>query len=276
MLKQRLLKIIIYTYLIITALIVLYPLVYIISSAFTPGRNISDMPLVPFGHGVTLDNFITLFRDTDYLIWFRNSFIIALSTSASTIVVCTLAAYVFSRFRFVLKKGLMLTLLILQVFPSVLGMVAIYVTMLRIGGLNTLWGLVIFYVAGNVPFNTWLVKSYMDTIPRSLDEAARMDGASSYRTFISVILPVAKPIITFLAVVSFTAPWMDFIIPRMVLRTAETRTLALGLLAFISARTAQDFTSFTAGALLVAVPFIIYFTITQKSLITSLGGAVKE
>jgi arabinogalactan oligomer/maltooligosaccharide transport system permease protein len=270
-------KIIIFFYLFVTVLIVLYPLVYLVSSAFTPGRTIADMPIIPFSNGVTVQHFVELFTQTNYIIWFRNSFIIAIGTSLSTVLVCTLAAYAFSRFRFVLKKSLMLILLVLQVFPSILGMVAIAVVLWRIGGLDTLWGLVLVYVAGNVPFNTWLVKSYLDNIPRSLDEAARIDGASSLRIFISIILPQAKPIITFLAIASFTAPWMDFIIPTMVLRTADRITLPLGLLRFVAERTAQDFTRFAAGSLLVAVPFIIYFILMQKSIVTSLGGAgVKE
>ena len=270
-------KAIIYTYLILTALIVLYPLVYLLSSAFSPGRVIANMPLIPFGNGFTTEHFRDLFTQTNYRMWFRNTSIIAVSTSLSTVLVCTLAAYTFSRFKFTLKKSLMLALLVLQVFPLMLGMVAIYVTLLRIGGLDTLWGLVLVYVAANIPFNTWLVKSYMDTIPRSLDEAARMDGASSFRTFFSVIFPQAKPIVLFLSVTSFTAPWMDFVIPSLVLRTDQNQTLALGLITFVTERQAQHFTRFAAGSLLIAIPFIIYFILIQKALITSLGGAgVKE
>jgi len=270
-------KILIYTYLIITALIVLYPLVYLVSSAFSPGRVIANMPLIPFGNGVTTQHFVDLFTQTNYPIWFRNTLMIAVMTSISTVIVCTLAAYTYSRFKFTLKKPLMLGLLVLQVFPLMLGMVAIFVTLHRINGLDTLWGLVLVYVAGSVPFNTWLVKSYMDNIPYSLDEAARMDGASSFRIFRSVIFPQAKPIIMFLSLTSFTAPWMDFVIPSLVLRSENTQTLALGLITFVTERQAQHFTRFAAGALIVAVPFIIYFIFMQKALVTSLGGAgVKE
>ena len=270
-------KILVYTYLIITALIVLYPLVYLVSSAFSPGRVIANMPLIPFGNGVTIQHFVDLFTQTNYPIWFRNTFMIAVMTSISTVIVCTLAAYTYSRFKFTLKKPLMLGLLVLQVFPLMLGMVAIFVTLHRINALDTLWGLVLVYVAGSVPFNTWLVKSYMDNIPYSLDEAARMDGASSFKIFRSVIFPQAKPIIMFLSLTSFTAPWMDFVIPSLVLRSENTQTLALGLITFVTERQAQHFTRFAAGALIVAVPFIIYFIFMQKALVTSLGGAgVKE
>ncbi len=170
----------------------------------------------------------------------------------------------------------MMSLLILQIFPSFVGMIAIYVIILRMGGMDTLWGLILVYVAGNIPYNTWMVKSYLDSIPKSYDEAARIDGASNFRIFRSIILPQAKPIISFLAITSFTAPWMDFIFPKMVLRSSDKQTLALGLFSFVTDKK-NDFTNFAAGALLVAIPFIIFFVLSQKMMITSLGGAgVKE
>jgi arabinogalactan oligomer/maltooligosaccharide transport system permease protein len=170
----------------------------------------------------------------------------------------------------------MLALLILQIFPSFIGMIAIYVILLRINGLDSLWGMVLIYLAGNIPYNTWLVKSYMDSIPRAYDEAARLDGASSARTFFSIILPQAKPIITFLAIVSFTGPWMEFIFAKLILRSNENQTLAVGLFSFVTDRK-NEFTLFCAGALIVAIPFVAFFVITQKVLVSSLAGAgVKE
>lgn len=267
--------IIVLVFLIICTIGVLYPVVYIVSAAFTPGSTIA-LNIVPFGDGFTLEHFKHLFQNTNYPLWFKNTFIIAISTSISTVVLASLGAYVFSRFRFTLKKSLMTALLILQIFPSFIGMVAIYVILLRIGGLDTLWGLVLVYVAGNIPYNTWLVKSYIDTIPRSLDEAAIIDGASHFKTYLRIILPAARPILTFLAIASFTAPWMDFIFPKLVLRSSHKQTLALGLFSFVTDKK-NEFTVFAAGALLVAVPFIIFFIATQKLLMESLGAAaVKE
>ncbi|HOB92264.1 MAG: sugar ABC transporter permease [Bacillota bacterium] len=267
--------VIVLVFLAICSIGVLYPIVYVVSAAFTPGSSIA-LDIVPFGSGVTLDHFRYLFKNTNYPIWFRNTFIIAISTSISTVVLASLGAYVFSRFRFTLKKSLMTALLILQIFPSFIGMVAIYVILLRVGGLNTLWGLVLVYVAGNIPYNTWLVKSYIDTIPRSLDEAAIIDGASHFRVYWQIVMPVARPILTFLAIASFTGPWMDFIFPKLVLRSADKQTLALGLFSFVTDKKNQ-FTVFAAGSLLVAIPFVIFFIATQKLLIESLGAStVKE
>lgn len=263
-------------FLTISSLFVIYPLVYVVSAAFSPGSSIASLSIIPFGDGFTTEHFTHLFENTKYLRWFQNTLIIASATSICTIFISALGAYVFSRFHFVLKKSMMMTMLILQIFPSFVGMVAIYVILLRIGGLDTLWGLILVYLAGNIPYNTWMVKSYIDTIPRSLDEAARIDGANHFRIFAQIIMPIAKPIIIFLGISSFTAPWMDFIFPKMVLRSPENQTLALGLFSFVTDKK-NEFTNFAAGALLIAIPFIAFFVVTQKTMATSLGGsAVKE
>ena len=267
---------VIYVVFSIITILVLYPLVYVVSAAFSPGNGIASVNIVPFGDGFTPVHFVHLFKNTDYGNWFMNTLKVAVATSLATIFVASLAAYVFSRFRFSLKKPFLMSLLILQIFPSFVGMVAIYVILMRIGGLNTLWGLVLVYVAGNTPYNTWLVKNYMDTVSKHLDEAARIDGAGHFRIFATIILPIARPIITFLGITSFTGPWMDYIFPKMVLRSPEKQTLALGLFSFVTDKK-NEFTTFAAGSLIVAIPFVIFFMLTQKTLITSFGGAaVKE
>lgn len=269
-------KFIVYMIFIFISFCVLYPLVFVVSAAFSPGNGIASVNIVPFADGFTVKHFLKLFTQTDYPKWFMNTLKIAIATSAITILISSLSAYVFSRFKFSFKKPMLMSLLILQIFPSFVGMVAIYVILLRIGGLDTLWGLVLVYVAGNIPYNTWMVKSYMDTISKNLDEAARIDGASHFRIFSQIIFPVAKPIITFLGITSFTAPWMDYIFPKMVLRSPENQTLALGLFGFVSDKK-NEFTTFAAGSLIVAIPFIIFFILSQKTMITSFGGAaVKE
>lgn len=273
---RRINLIVVLIVLVVITFAVLYPLVYVVSAAFSPGNSIASLNIVPFGDGFTFDHFIHLFTKTDYLIWFKNTFFIAASTSLLTMLVASLGAYVFSRFSFTFKRSMMLAMLILQIFPSFVGMIAIYVILQRIGGFNHLWGLVLVYLAGNIPYNTWLVKSYIDTIPKSLDESARIDGANHFRIYRKIVMPVARPIITFLGITSFTAPWMDFIFPKMVLRSADKMTLALGLFNFVTDKK-NEFTNFAAGSVLIAIPFIIFFVITQKTMVTSFGGAaVKE
>lgn len=264
-------------FLIGTSLFVIYPLMYVVSGAFSPGNSIASLSIIPFGDGISFKHFERLFNDTNYVKWFKNTLYVAVCTSLATILIASLGAYVFSRFQFAMKKSMMMAMLILQIFPSFVGMVAIYVILLRIGGLDKLWGLILVYLAGNIPYNTWMVKSYIDTIPKSLDEAARIDGASHFRIFRSIIFPIARPIIIFLGITSFTAPWMDYIFPKMVLRSSDKQTLALGLYSSFLTEKKNEFTTFAAGALLIAIPFIIFFVVMQKTMITSMGGsAVKE
>ena len=263
-------------FLTIISLVVLYPLVYVLSAAFSPGMSIMSVHIMPFADGITFEHFRFLFFDSNYPIWFRNTLRVAVSTSVGTVLIASLGAYVFSRFRFAFKKVMMMSLLIFQIFPAFVGMIAIFVILLRIQLFDNLNGLVLIYLAMNIPFNTWLVKGYLDTVPKSVDEAARIDGASHFRIYLQIILPMAKPILTFLAVTSFTMPWMDFIIPNLILRSPENQTLALGLFTFVLDDTRNEFTRFAAGSITVAVPFVIAFVATQRMLIASLSGAVKE
>ena len=273
---SRLNQAIIIIFLILISFLVLYPIVYVLSAAVSPGTNIMTLNIAPFADGFTLEHFRFLFFESDYPLWFRNTFIIAALTSLGTITMASLSAYVFSRFRFAFKKTLMLSMLILQIFPAFVGMIAILIILWRIDMHDNIYGLVLVYLAGNVPFSTWMVKGYMDTISRSLDEAARIDGASHFRVYYNIILPVARPILIFLGITTFVMPWMDFILPNVLLRSSENQTLALGLFTFVLDDTRNEFTRFAAGAVTVAIPFILAFIATQKMLLSSFGGAVKE
>ena len=273
---QHISKVLMVMFFIIVSLTVLYPMVYVVSGSVAPGNSIADMDPKPFARGVTWAHFKYLFNQTQYGLWFLNTLKIAVSTSVITMIITSLSAYIFSRFRFSIKKPMLMSLLILQVFPSFVGMIAIYVIIQRIGGFDTLWGLVLVYIAGNIPYDVWMVKSYIDTIPKSLDEAARIDGASHFRIWATIVMPVAKPIITFLGITTFTGPWMDFIFPKMILRSPEKQTLALGLFSFVTDKK-NEFTTFAAGSIIIAIPFVIFFIFTQKAMMMSMvSGAVKE
>ena len=225
--KNTVVNVIVYIFLALLSVIILYPLLFVLSGAFSKGTSLAQMNIIPFTNGITFEHFTYIFNSTDYPTWYTNTIIIAFFSSLSTVIIASLGAYTFSRFRFTMKKSLMLSMLVLQIFPSFIGMVAIYVILQKVGGIDTLWGLVLVYVAGNIPYNTWLVKSYLDTIPRSLDEAARIDGASHFTIFARIVMPIAKPIVIFLAITTFTGPWMDYIMPKYVLRSAEKFTLAM-------------------------------------------------
>lgn len=209
---------------------------------------------------------------TNYKHWYFNTLKVACLNTILTVFICTTAGYIFSRFSFTGRKQIMAGMIVLQMFPSFIGMVATYVILWKFNALNTLWGLVLVYSAGSIPFNSQLMKGYFDTMPKDIAEAAYIDGASPLVAYLRVILPAAKPQIVFLTLTSFTGPWMDYIFPRMILRSDDKKTLAVGLYEMISGRSNDNFTMFAAGAILVAVPFAILFMAGQKSLLLSLAG----
>ncbi len=227
--------------------------------------------------GFSTVQFEKLFKETKYANWYLNTLEVAAIDSLLGVCVTTVAAYIFSRFRFKGKKPMLMSMLILQMFPSFAGMIATYVLVWRMGLLDNHFGLILVYAAGSLPYNTWLIKGYLDSIPRSLDEAARVDGAGYFLTFRKIILPIARPMVTFLAVTSFTGPWMDFIMPRLLLKSDANKTLAVGLFEMIRGKENNKFTMFAAGAVLVSVPFMILFAINQQYMTQVLAtGAVKE
>lgn len=266
-----------YAFLLFIGVLVLYPILFTLSSAFSQGDSLAGLTVYPFQQALSFRQFERLLHETNYRFWFLNTLKIAAINSLITVLVTTLAAYTFSRFHFKAKKPLLMSFLILQMFPSFAGMIALYILIWRMGLLDIHLGLVLIYAAGNIPYNTWLIKSYLDTIPKSLDEAARVDGAGHLTAFLKIILPIARPMVTFLAVTSFTGPWMDFILPRLLLKSDKNKTLAVGLFDMINGRENNNFTMFAAGALLVAVPFVILFAINQQYMTQVLSsGAVKE
>ena len=257
--------------LVIQVLLVLYPLAFTVSASFSDSNSLASTSIVPFKHKFSIYQYQRLFTETNYFHWYLNTLIIAASNTVITVLVCSLCGYIFSRFTFPFRKPIMASMIILQMFPSFIGMIATYVILWKLNALNTLWGLVLVYSAGSIPFNSWLMKGYFDTIPHDIAEAAYIDGATPLGAFLKVVVPAAKPQIVFLALTSFTGPWMDFIFPRLVLRTDNRKTLAVGLFEMTNGRAADHFTMFAAGALLVAVPFTVLFVLGQKSLLQSLA-----
>ncbi|WCE30852.1 sugar ABC transporter permease [Vibrio sp. SCSIO 43137] len=266
---------IVYLFLATNALLVLGPVIWTVLASFKPGNNLfsSSFGKLEF----TLDHYRALFVDTPYLEWYKNTFVLATANMLISLVLVTMTAFIFSRYRFKGKRNTMMGILVLQMFPAFLSMTAIYILLSKLGLIDTYAGLLLVYVTGSLPFMTWLVKGYFDAIPTSLDEAAKIDGAGHLTIFIEIILPLARPILVFVGLVSFTGPWMDFILPTLILRSEEKMTLAIGIFSWISSNSAENFTLFAAGSLLVAIPITLLFVATQKHITTGLvSGAVKE
>ncbi len=273
----------------ITLVFALFPVVYIISAAFNADPTLVSARLIP--EDVTLDNFRQILSteqaDPDapkanYLRWYANSIIIPGTAAIFSVFFGALAAYAFSRFRFRGRRMGMLALLLIQMFPQFLALVAIYVILLRVGdvfpflGLNTKTGLILVYLGGAMGVNTWLMKGFFDTIPQELDESARVDGATPNQIFWGVILPLAVPVLAVVALISFIFTLNEFVIASAVLQTSDNYTLVVGLQGFISEQYAKQWGPFTAGVLLAAIPPALLFLALQRFIVQGLTrGAVK-
>jgi arabinogalactan oligomer/maltooligosaccharide transport system permease protein len=270
--KKILSTALIYLDLIIVAVMVIYPLLWVVGTSLNSKAGVSG---TIFPANPTLDNYVRLFTKTKYGSWYLNTLVVAILTTIFSIVLHTMTAFVFARFKFKGRKMGLLFVMILQLFPSFMGLTALYMVALNFGMLNNLMMLVIIYVAGGIPQNIWLVRGYMLNIPRSLDEAAFIDGASKVQLFFNIILPLSLPIITFISVTSFMSPWMDYMLPRYLINMNERRTLAIGLFDMISG-TNNDVTAFCAGSVLVSIPITCLYMVFQKFLLEGLmAGANK-
>ena len=263
-----------YTIVLLAVAAVLYTTLWIVNAAINPNNSLSSSTLIPTG--ATLDNFRHLFSEYPFLSWYFNTIKIGLLNSFLAVSLTALIGYVFSKYRFVGRKYGLLTLLVVQMFPVMMAMVAIYVLLNIFGLLDTHIGLLIVYLGQAVPFTSWMLKGYFDSIPTSLMDAARIDGAGRLRVFWQIMLPLAKPMLAVAAMMSFVRSVNDFVLARIVLATEGKQTLAVGLYTMISQQFSNDWTLFAAGAILTAIPILIFMLSMQKYYISGLSsGATK-
>lgn len=251
-----------YLFLIVLSIIIVYPLLITAESAFN-ASSIVAFKLDPHIHW-TMNNFKELFTQTLYLTWFKNTMIIAIWTMIIQVIIVTLAGYTYSRYRFRGRKKGLVFFLIIQMVPTMAALTAFFVLGLLINGLDHNWYLVIVYVGGGIPMNTWLMKGYFDTIPRDLDESARIDGAGHLRILCQINLPLAMPMIAVQALWAFMGPFGDFLLAAFLLRTPSSLTVAVGLQQFISNPTSQNVSLFAAGSFLISIPIVLLFFFLQR------------
>ncbi len=273
----------IYSELVLLGFIVLLPIIYIIGVSVNP---LSGLPRTIWPENPTLENFRFLLTGvgeyggqevtTNFTNWYINTLQIATLTMIFAVLFITGTAYVFSRYKFKGKKAGLMMILILQMFPSFLGLIALFTLFHTFGMLDQPLALVIVYTAGAVPFNVWLIKGYLQSIPKELDESAKIDGASKLTIFFRIILPLSLPIIGFVAVTQFMAPWMDYILPSFVILSEENWTLAVGIFAFIDDPTMINYPAFAASALLVAIPITILYISFQGFLIEGITAGANK
>jgi len=260
-----------------------FPVLWIASASFNATNNMQLQQLIP--PNPSLVHYRELFTSDryNYAIWLWNSLKVTLITSALTVVLAGLGAYAFSRFRFKGRRVGLLSLLLIQMFPQMLAMVAIFLLVLSLGdvfpwaGLNTHTALIFVYLGGAMGINTWLMKGYFDTIPRSLEESAKVDGASPFQAFVRIILPLARPILATIFILSFITAYSELILASILLRSDAQFTLPVGMNLLISDQYGRRWGIFAAGSLIAAIPFLVVFILSQRSLVSGLTrGAVKE
>lgn len=260
----------------------LLPILYILSGSLNPDNTmVSSNQLFK---GITFQHYADLFADPDrpYGRWFLNTIYISAVSSLGTVFLSALAAYAFSRMRFYGRRGGLLTLILVQMFPQILGIVAIFALLTQIGeifpqvGIGTHAGLILVYLGGALGANTYLMYGFFNTIPRELDEAAKIDGATHTQIFYGMILRLTSPILAVIALLSFIGTSSDFILANILLTKPEDKTLAVGLYGYVSDKLNQQWTTFAAGAILAAIPIVALFLYLQRYIISGLlGGAVK-
>lgn len=270
-------------YIILAVLGVLWvlPIVYLIYTAFrtTPNTGIIEQ-LFPENLQLGFDNFYKLFTETQFGLWLRNTFVVAVCSCLITTLFVLMTSYAFSRMRFKMRKPLMNFMLILGMFPGFMSMIAVYYILKAMGLTNSLTALVMVYSAGG-GLSYYICKGFFDTIPRSLEEAAKLDGASQWTIFWKMTMPLSKPIIIYTVLTSFIGPWCDFIFARLIINNTspELFTVAVGLYNLINSDNGAFntwFTVFCAGSVIVGTIITILFLSMQKYYVAGVtGGAVK-
>jgi arabinogalactan oligomer/maltooligosaccharide transport system permease protein len=277
---------------VIAVVVALFPVWFLASAAFNADDSVSGTSYVPtdftlhnFGailHNTVKDRSHEGYVDSTFLRWFFNTLAIATATALCTVILGALAAYAFSRFRFKGRRLGMLALLLIQMFPQLLLVVALYLIVLNVGsifhviGLNTFTGLIVVYLGGSLGVNAWLLKGFFDTIPAELDESARVDGATPAQVFWGVVLPLAAPVLVVVGLISFISTLNEFVIASALLQTTHHFTLPVGMRGFIDQQYGQRWGPFAAGTLLAAVPAAVLFMSLQKWIVSGLTqGSVK-
>lgn len=267
---------------IIALIFAIFPIIWITSAAFNPSSSMASQQLIP--PNASTANFDRLLKNPlhPFFLWIWNSVKVSSITSILAVFVTTLTAYSFSRFRFRGRRSLLVTILLIQVFPNMLTLVALFLLLRQISeyfpsfGLNSHGGLILIYLGAQMGINIWLMKGYFDSIPRDIDESAAVDGATHWQAFWWLIFPLVRPVVAVVAVLVFVGTYTEFILANVLLRSTNQFTLMVGLYIFVTQNFAQDWGVFAAGALIGAIPIALIYILLQDQIVGGLTrGAVK-
>ncbi|HSP93802.1 MAG TPA: sugar ABC transporter permease [Thermoanaerobaculia bacterium] len=275
--------------LIVVTLIAVYPILWVLTIAFSGKQSLAlvDLPavptaadrlraVVPWPDHPNATNFVSVMKDQPFARWLVNGAIVALATTVLGIFLACTAGYAFSRFRFPGRRAGLMSFLVSQMFPGVLTLIPLYIILVKWLGLgSTRTGLVLVYTTTAIPFCVWMLKGYFDTIPKDLEEAALIDGASAPTIFLRIVLPLAKPAIAVTALFCFLTGWNEFILAATLMDKENMYTAPVGLRFFVGGFS-QQWGYFAAGAIIVSIPVVALFFYLQKYLVSGLtAGGVK-
>ncbi|MBL0746438.1 sugar ABC transporter permease [Nocardioides baculatus] len=257
----------------------LFPVSYLVSASLNPLGNVVTSTLIP--QAFSLDNYTKLLDEQPFGTWYRNSIIVCAAVVFVQLFFSALAAFAFSRFRFTGRRGGLLALLLIQMFPQFLAAVALYLMFTDIGavipaiGLDTLAGYILMMCGGSLG-QVWLIKGFFDSIPMSLDEAAMLDGASHVQVFFRIILPLVRPILAVCGLLVFVGVIGEFLMASIFLRDEGNKTLATGLYGLIDADRSNNLGVFAAGSIMTAIPVVLLFLYLQRFIVGGItAGGVK-
>jgi arabinogalactan oligomer/maltooligosaccharide transport system permease protein len=260
----------------------IYPILYVLTNSFADFANLTNSKLIP--DSLTLKHYKLLSGNplVPYSDWLYNTYKISIIAAFFNVFLGTLAAYAFSRLQFKGRRASLLTLVIVQMFPSFLAFVAIYLLFFQISdvipimGLGTHFGLILVYLGGSIGFNSWLIKGFMDTISPSLDEAAKVDGASEFQIFSKIIAPLTRPILIVIFVITFIGIYSDYILAAIFLKDKNLWTVAVGINTVFVDDFNADWGVIAASSVIAATPIAMLFIFFQKQITGGLtAGSVK-
>lgn len=260
--------------LIFMCLIVLFPVFAIVSASMAKGQAFTQKTILPVAW--TLENYVKVIRDTNFLIWVKNSLVLCFCVAIIQLIMTVPAGYAFSKLKFKGRSKGLMSLLILQMFPATMALPAILAVAFRINGMDNILVLILILCGGSA-YNIWLMKGYIDGIPQELIEAAYVDGATTFQTFFKIVLPLMRNMMVVIFLFSFIGTYGEFMFTAALMKEPTTQTIATGLRQFINNNFSANWTQYSAAAIMASLPIILLFLGTQKFISKGLvSGSVKE
>lgn len=258
----------------IVIIAILFPVISIVAASLAKGESFSQAGRI-FPKEITFDNYTKVLKETNFISWVKNSLIVCFSVSIIQLLMTAPAAYAFSRLRFKGRRNGLMFLLLLQMFPSMMALPAILAIAFRLNLMDQLWGVILLQCGGSA-YNIWLLKGFMDGIPKELDEAACVDGATPLQTFIRIVLPLTRSMLVVIFVFAFIGAFGEYAITSALIKDPQTQTVAVGLMDFVNNKYSTNWTEFAAAAVMGSLPIVILMSAVQKFIAKGLvAGAVK-